>query len=107
MAVELHAADARFRRFFDEAAAAVEALTDYSVLDVLRRAPGAPPLERLDVVQSAMFVVCVALARLWMACGVRPPRWPDRARARSPPPTSPGSSPWRTPPASSSPAPAP
>ncbi|MGA5164383.1 type I polyketide synthase [Streptomyces pseudogriseolus] len=72
MAVELHAADPRFRRFFDEAAAAVEALTDYSVLDVLRRAPGAPPLERLDVVQSAMFVVCVALARLWMACGVRP-----------------------------------
>ncbi|CAL9654801.1 Narbonolide_10-deoxymethynolide synthase PikA1, modules 1 and 2 [Streptomyces sp. enrichment culture] len=72
MATELHAADPRFRRFFDEAAAAVEAFTDYAVLDVLRRAPGAPPLERLDVVQPTLFVVCVALARLWMACGVRP-----------------------------------
>ncbi|MFI6039900.1 type I polyketide synthase, partial [Streptomyces sp. NPDC051315] len=72
MATELHAADERFRRFFDEAAAAVETFTDYSVLDVLRGAPGAPPLERLDVVQPTLFVVCVALARLWMACGIRP-----------------------------------
>ncbi|MET9498165.1 type I polyketide synthase [Streptomyces sp. NPDC006552] len=72
MAVELHAADPRFRTAFDEAAAAVEAFTDYRVLDVLRGAPGAPPLERLDVVQPTLFVVCVALARLWMACGVRP-----------------------------------
>ncbi|MFI0240648.1 type I polyketide synthase [Streptomyces sp. NPDC016845] len=72
MAVELHAADARFRTAFDEAAAAVEAFTDYRVLDVLRGAPGAPPLDRLDVVQPTLFVVCVALARLWMACGVRP-----------------------------------
>jgi acyl transferase domain-containing protein/D-arabinose 1-dehydrogenase-like Zn-dependent alcohol dehydrogenase/acyl carrier protein len=72
MATELHAADERFRRFFDEAAAAVEAFTDYAVLDVLRGAPGAPPPERLDVVQPTLFVVCVALARLWMACGVRP-----------------------------------
>ncbi|WP_432140034.1 type I polyketide synthase, partial [Streptomyces sp. bgisy154] len=72
MAVELHAADARFRAHFDEAATAVETFTDYRVLDVLRGTPGAPPLERLDVVQPTLFVVCVALARLWMACGVRP-----------------------------------
>ncbi|MDX2531064.1 type I polyketide synthase [Streptomyces europaeiscabiei] len=72
MAVELHSSDARFRAFFDEAAAAVEEYTDFRVLDVLRRAPGAPPLDRLDVVQPALFVTCVALARLWMACGVRP-----------------------------------
>uniref|UniRef100_UPI003F4A75CA type I polyketide synthase n=1 Tax=Streptomyces sp. bgisy159 TaxID=3413795 RepID=UPI003F4A75CA len=72
MAVELHATDARFRAHFDEAATAVETFTDYRVLDVLRGTPGAPPLERLDVVQPTLFVVCVALARLWMACGVRP-----------------------------------
>ncbi|KFG01273.1 polyketide synthase, partial [Streptomyces scabiei] len=72
MAVELHSSDARFRAFFDEAAAAVEEYTDFRVLDVLRRTPGAPPLDRLDVVQPALFVTCVALARLWMACGVRP-----------------------------------
>ncbi|MEU8695681.1 type I polyketide synthase, partial [Streptomyces sp. NPDC048665] len=72
MATELLDTDARFRAFFDEAAAAVEEFTDYRVLDVLRGTPGAPPLERLDVVQPTLFVVCVALARLWMACGVRP-----------------------------------
>ncbi|MDQ0957039.1 acyl transferase domain-containing protein/acyl carrier protein [Streptomyces sp. B4I13] len=72
MATELHDADARFRAFFDEAAAAVEEFADFRVLDVLRGAAGAPPLERLDVVQPTLFVVCVALARLWMACGVRP-----------------------------------
>ncbi|RDG38101.1 type I polyketide synthase, partial [Streptomyces corynorhini] len=72
MATELHTHDARFRASFDEAAAAVEEFIDYRVLDVLRGAPGAPPLERLDVVQPTLFVVCVALARHWMACGVRP-----------------------------------
>ncbi|AVV44101.1 polyketide synthase [Streptomyces sp. P3] len=72
MATELHDTDARFRASFDEAAAAVEQFTDFRVLDVLRGTPGAPPPERLDVVQPTLFVVCVALARLWMACGVRP-----------------------------------
>ncbi|MEU8975494.1 type I polyketide synthase [Streptomyces monashensis] len=72
MATELLDTDTRFRTYFDEAAAAVEEFTDYRVLDVLRGTPGAPPLERLDVVQPTLFVVCVALARLWMACGVRP-----------------------------------
>ncbi|WP_055495832.1 type I polyketide synthase [Streptomyces sp. TP-A0356] len=68
----LDADDGRFRAHFDEVARAVEQFTDWSVLDVLRRAEGAPSLERLDVVQPTLFVVCVALARLWQSCGVRP-----------------------------------
>ncbi|MDI5963008.1 SDR family NAD(P)-dependent oxidoreductase [Streptomyces sp. SL54] len=72
MATGLLADDAGFREHFTQVAAAVEAHTDWSVLDVLNRTPGAPPLERLDVVQPVLFVVCVALARLWQSCGLRP-----------------------------------
>ncbi|MEV5434279.1 type I polyketide synthase [Streptomyces sp. NPDC052701] len=72
MATELLDADERFTAHFDEVARAVEAFTGWSVRDVLRRADGAPPLERVDVVQPALFTVCVALARLWQDCGVRP-----------------------------------
>ncbi|WP_420802695.1 type I polyketide synthase [Streptomyces cavernae] len=72
MATELLEGDERFRTHFTEVAAAVEQFTEWKVLDVLRGADGAPPLERVDVVQPALFVVCVALARLWQSCGVRP-----------------------------------
>ena len=33
---------------------------------------GAPGLDRLDVVQPALFAVMVSLAGLWRACGVEP-----------------------------------
>ena len=39
--------------------------------DVLRGAPGAPSLERVDVVQPALFAVMVSLAALWRSYGVR------------------------------------
>ncbi|WP_431903491.1 SDR family NAD(P)-dependent oxidoreductase [Micromonospora carbonacea] len=44
----------------------------YSVLDVLRQAPGAPSLDRVDVVQPALFATMVSLAELWRSHGVRP-----------------------------------
>ncbi|AYN31191.1 type I polyketide synthase [Streptomyces albus] len=72
MALELLDSDERFRGHLAEAAAAVEEHTDWSVLDVLRLSEGAPPLERVDVVQPVLFAVCVALARLWESCGIRP-----------------------------------
>ncbi|MDT0393587.1 SDR family NAD(P)-dependent oxidoreductase [Streptomyces edwardsiae] len=43
-----------------------------SLEDVLRAAPGAPTLDRDDVVQPALFAVMVALADLWQSFGVRP-----------------------------------
>ncbi len=61
--------------FAAEIAACAEALsryTDWSLEDVLRGAPGAPSLERVDVVQPALFAVMVALARLWRSYGVEP-----------------------------------
>ncbi len=51
---------------------ALESLVDWSLEDVLRGADGAPGLDRVDVVQPALFAVMVALARLWRACGVEP-----------------------------------
>ncbi|TDV47981.1 acyl transferase domain-containing protein [Actinophytocola oryzae] len=45
---------------------------DWSLTDVLRGLPGAPPLDRVDVVQPALFAVMVALAALWRDAGVEP-----------------------------------
>jgi amino acid adenylation domain-containing protein len=60
-------------------AAAIEAcdrafaeFVDWSLLGVLRAEPGAPSLDRVDVVQPALFAVMVALARCWQALGVQP-----------------------------------
>ena len=52
-----------------------EALSEFvpwSLEDVLRGAEGVPGLERVDVVQPALFAVMVSLAGLWQACGVQP-----------------------------------
>ena len=45
---------------------------DWTLTDVLRDRPGAPSLDRVDVVQPALWAVMVSLARLWQAHGVRP-----------------------------------
>ncbi|UED87413.1 type I polyketide synthase [Streptomyces profundus] len=44
----------------------------WSLTEVLARAPGAPGLDRVDVVQPVSFAVMVALAALWRAHGVEP-----------------------------------
>ncbi|MFK4548182.1 acyl transferase domain-containing protein/NADPH:quinone reductase-like Zn-dependent oxidoreductase [Streptomyces tendae] len=52
--------------------AALSEFTDWSLVDVLRQAEGAPSLDRVDVVQPVSFAVMVSLAALWRARGVRP-----------------------------------
>ena len=42
------------------------------LIDVLRGAPGAPGLDRVDVVQPALWAVMVSLAELWRSVGVIP-----------------------------------
>ncbi|AKZ58672.1 type I polyketide synthase [Streptomyces ambofaciens ATCC 23877] len=44
----------------------------WSVLDVLRREPGAPSLDRVDVVQPVLFTMMVSLAETWRSLGVEP-----------------------------------
>jgi mycoketide-CoA synthase len=61
--------------FADQINACAEAFTefvDWSLIDVLRGAPGAPGLDRVDVVQPVLFAVMVSLAELWRSIGVRP-----------------------------------
>ncbi|MFF5256852.1 SDR family NAD(P)-dependent oxidoreductase [Streptomyces leeuwenhoekii] len=72
MAVELAGSSPVFRARLEECAAALREFVDWDLLDVLREAGGAPSLERVDVVQPALFAVLVSLAELWRSFGVEP-----------------------------------
>ncbi|UQX03806.1 type I polyketide synthase [Streptomyces sp. RerS4] len=72
MAEALLDASPVFATRVDECAKALEPFTDWSLVDVLRAADGAPSLDRVDVVQPALFAVMVSLAEMWRAAGVRP-----------------------------------
>ncbi|MBW5485741.1 type I polyketide synthase, partial [Streptomyces bambusae] len=72
MAVELYESSPVFAARLDECAAALAPYTDWSLLEVLRQADGAPSFDRVDVVQPALWAVMVALAELWRAAGVEP-----------------------------------
>jgi malonyl CoA-acyl carrier protein transacylase/NADP-dependent 3-hydroxy acid dehydrogenase YdfG/acyl carrier protein len=45
---------------------------DWRLIDVLGGEPGAPSLERVDVVQPVLFALMTSLAQAWKAAGVRP-----------------------------------
>ncbi|MER5570944.1 type I polyketide synthase, partial [Streptomyces goshikiensis] len=72
MAQALMDASPVFAARVDECAKALEPFTDWSLVDVLRGVDGAPSLDRVDVVQPALFAVMVSLAEVWRAAGVRP-----------------------------------
>jgi mycoketide-CoA synthase len=72
MATELFEQDAVFRARLTECAEELARWTDWSLLDVLNGVPDAPSLDRVDVVQPALFAVMVSLAEVWRAHGVVP-----------------------------------
>ncbi|WP_442906084.1 type I polyketide synthase [Kitasatospora sp. NBC_00458] len=72
MATELLASSEVFTERMRECEDALRPHVDWSLLDVLGGAPGAPSLERVDVVQPVLFAVMVSLADLWQSLGVRP-----------------------------------
>ncbi|MDT0343458.1 type I polyketide synthase [Streptomyces litchfieldiae] len=72
MAVELLDASPVFAKALDDCATALAPHVDWSLVDVLRGADGAPPLDRVDVVQPALWAVMVSLAALWRSHGVEP-----------------------------------
>ncbi|EFL20812.1 LOW QUALITY PROTEIN: polyketide synthase Pks7, partial [Streptomyces himastatinicus ATCC 53653] len=55
-----------------ECATALGRFVEWSLEDVLRQEPGAPSLERVDVVQPVSFAVMVSLASVWESYGVIP-----------------------------------
>ncbi|MGW7064434.1 type I polyketide synthase [Streptomyces sp. NPDC054904] len=72
MAAGLLDSSAVFAARVDECAKALEPFTDWSLTAVLRGVEDAPSLDRVDVVQPALFAVMVSLAEVWRAAGVRP-----------------------------------
>ena len=72
MAAELLDTSPVFAARMTECAAAIDHFTDWSLLDVLRGVDGAASLDRVDVVQPALFAMMVSLAALWRSHGVEP-----------------------------------
>ncbi|MGY3518265.1 type I polyketide synthase [Micromonospora sp. PTRAS2] len=72
MAAELLDTAGVFAETFAACAEALRPYVDWSPVDVVRGAPDAPSLERVDVVQPTLFAVGVSLAALWQSYGVRP-----------------------------------
>ncbi|MFI8961974.1 type I polyketide synthase [Streptomyces sp. NPDC053493] len=67
---ELLDASPVFARRIDECAEALRPYTDWSLTAVLRGEADAADLERVEVVQPALWAVMVSLAALWESCGV-------------------------------------
>ncbi|MFJ7070523.1 SDR family NAD(P)-dependent oxidoreductase, partial [Streptomyces sp. NPDC101115] len=61
-----------FSGYVRECAEALAPHTDWDLTAVLAGDPDAAPLDRVDVVQPALFAMMVSLARLWRRHGVEP-----------------------------------
>ncbi|WP_205877971.1 type I polyketide synthase [Mycobacterium camsae] len=72
MGLELLDSSAVFADHLQRCDKALREHVDWSLLDVIRSAPGAPGLDRVDVVQPALWAIMVSLAELWRSLGVPP-----------------------------------
>ncbi|WP_078594442.1 type I polyketide synthase [Streptomyces sp. NRRL S-920] len=72
MGRQLYAQSEGFAQRIDECARALAPWTDWSLIDVVTGAEPAASLDRVDVVQPALFAVMVSLAQVWRSLGVVP-----------------------------------
>ncbi|MGW1073400.1 type I polyketide synthase, partial [Streptomyces sp. NPDC002537] len=72
MAAELLDTPGAFADRFAECDAVLRDLVGWSAADVLRGADGAPPLDRIEILQPVLFAVNISLAALWRSAGVEP-----------------------------------
>ncbi|MBP2327134.1 acyl transferase domain-containing protein [Kibdelosporangium banguiense] len=72
MATELLVQSPVFAARMAECEAALAKFVDWSVTQVLHGEAGAPPADRVDVVQPMLWAVMVSLAAVWRAHGVEP-----------------------------------
>ncbi|MER0240474.1 SDR family NAD(P)-dependent oxidoreductase [Streptomyces sp. HSW2009] len=69
MATELLATSDVFRQSIAECESALAPYVEWSLMDVLTNGE---PIERVDIVQPALFAVMVSLAKVWQSLGVHP-----------------------------------
>ncbi|QMU71143.1 type I polyketide synthase [Streptacidiphilus sp. P02-A3a] len=72
MATELLTTSPIFTHHIQQCADALAPHTDWNLLDVLHQTPNTPTLDRVDVVQPALWAVMISLARLWQHHGIHP-----------------------------------
>ncbi|WP_026412872.1 type I polyketide synthase [Actinomadura oligospora] len=72
MGRDLYAWSPAFAAALEDCDRALIPFTGWSVIDVLHGKEGTPPLDRVDVVQPALFAVMASLAALWRAFGIVP-----------------------------------
>ncbi|MFF4370587.1 type I polyketide synthase [Streptomyces sp. NPDC001594] len=72
MGARLYAESEVFAHSVDACARALAPHVDWSLVDVLTGAAPAAELERIEVVQPALFAMLVSLARVWGSLGVTP-----------------------------------
>ncbi len=72
MGRQLYAQSQVFARAIDECERALAPWVDWSLVDVVTGAEPAASLDRVDVVQPALFAVMVSLAQVWRSLGVVP-----------------------------------
>ncbi|MCK6592566.1 MAG: type I polyketide synthase, partial [Polyangiaceae bacterium] len=72
MGRELLETEPVFAEALSQCDAAIARHTGWSLLSVLRGEPGAPSIERVEVVQPALFAMAVGLAALWRSWGIEP-----------------------------------
>ncbi len=72
MGAQLYRHHRGFARLVDECDQALAPWTGWSVRDVLCQEPGAPSLERVDVVQPVLFTMMVSLAEVLGSYGIVP-----------------------------------
>ncbi|NLU79287.1 acyltransferase domain-containing protein [Micromonospora sp. HNM0581] len=72
MGRQLYAESEVFARAIDDCHAAFEPWLDWSLVEVVTGAGSAATLDRIDVIQPALFAMMVSLARVWRSMGVVP-----------------------------------
>ncbi|MDE3069872.1 MAG: acyltransferase domain-containing protein, partial [Acidobacteriota bacterium] len=72
MALQLWDASPVFAEGMEACSEALRAHLGISLAELLRRKKGAPAIERVDMLQPALFAVMVSLAALWRSFGVEP-----------------------------------
>ena len=72
MAVNLLDSSPVFAGHMTRCADALAPYVDWSLLEALHGAPGAPALDRVNVIQPILWAIMISLAELWRSSGVHP-----------------------------------